>query len=96
MKAIFIVYSPAIECFIMTALKNCGQKKYTKFPYLHGVGISSEPHLDTNIWPGINSALLVITDEKTKNKIMVEIKEIKNKYREQGVKAFVWEIEEEI
>ncbi len=96
MKAVLIIYSPALECNIMSALKKAGQEKYSKIPYLLGVGKSSEPHLDTNIWPGSNSALLIITDERTKGILLQELKLIKDKYGRQGVKTFVWNIEEEL
>lgn len=94
MKGILIIYAPALECFVMGALENAGQKKYTKADGLLGAGGSSEPHLDTNIWPGTNSVLFVAADERTKALILTEVAKIKKQYSEQGIKAFVFPLEE--
>jgi hypothetical protein len=78
----------------MTVLKNAGVTHYTKFPYLHGEGGHSEPHLDTQIWPGSNTALLISTEEPTIKKIVSELKELKEKNLKEGLKAFVLPLEE--
>lgn len=96
MKGVFIIFAPAIEENVFSALKRSGVKKYTKFPYLQGVGGSSEPHLDTQVWPGSNSALFVVVDEKIKDNLMSEIRALKKEYAEEGIKAFVTPLEEEI
>ena len=96
MKSIFLIYAPALESEVFSALERTGIKKYTKFPTLHGVGGHSEPHLDTQVWPGTNTALLIVTDEKTKMKLLIEVAEIKKEYHEDGIKAFVMNVEEEV
>lgn len=96
MKSIFVIYAPAIEEKVFAALKISGVKKYTRFPYLQGVGGSSEPHLDTQVWPGSNSALFIAADEKTKDKLMSEVRALKKEYSEEGIKAFVTPLEEEV
>jgi hypothetical protein len=96
MKGLLIIYAPALECFVMGALENAGQKKYTKMPYLHGVGGLSEPHLDTSIWPGSNSALLIVTDDRTATALLAEVSKLKKQYSDQGIKAFVFPIEEAV
>ncbi len=96
MKGILIVYAPAIESEILCGLEAVGQKTYTKFTNLQGVGGHSEPHLDTQVWPGTNTALFIVTDIKTKDLIMALIKKLKQEYLEDGIKAFVMPVEEEI
>ena len=96
MKGIFIIYAPAIEKVVFDALDIVGAKYYTKFPYLHGVGGHAEPHLDTQTWPGSNMALLVVAEENMKNNLLNEIRKIKSKYLDEGIKAFVTNIEEHV
>ncbi len=96
MKSIFLIYAPAIESEVFSSLERIGIKKYTQFPMLHGVGGHSEPHLDTQVWPGTNMALFIVTDEKTKIKLLAEVAEIKKEYHEDGIKAFVMNVEEEV
>lgn len=96
MKAIYAVYAPPLDCQVMSAMKKAGIKKYSKYPMLHGVGGHSEPHLDSQIWPGTNMALLIITDEKIKTQFLAEVAAIKKDNLEEGIKAFVWNVEEEV
>ncbi|MCX5751079.1 MAG: hypothetical protein NT099_05380 [Candidatus Saganbacteria bacterium] len=96
MKGILILYAPALEEQVMAAMKRVGAKQYTKLPALHGVGGHSEPHLDTQVWPGTNTGIMVVTDESTKDKLLKEMKALKTEYIKEGVKVFVLPVEEEI
>lgn len=96
MKAIFIIFNPALEEIIMNSLKTSGADKYTKIPYMLGVGGHSEAHLDTHIWPGNNIGILVVIKDEKVKAITSSIKKIKKEYLKDGVKAFVMPIEEEI
>ncbi len=96
MKAVFIIFAPAIEDQVMCQVEGLGVTKYTKFPYLHGVGGHSEPHLDSQVWPGSNSGLFIVTDERTKDRLLAEVKKLKEKHSEEGIKAFVMPVEEQI
>ncbi|OGC21858.1 hypothetical protein A3J90_05705 [candidate division WOR-1 bacterium RIFOXYC2_FULL_37_10] len=96
MNAVFIVFSAPLELLVFGALKKLQVKFYTKLPYLLGEGGESEPHLDTQIWPGFNMGLFVVTDVKTKDMILKEIKAIKAGYLKEGIKAYVIPISEEI
>jgi hypothetical protein len=80
----------------MEAVEKAGVKKYSKFPYLHGVGGHSEPHLDTHVWPGSNSALFVGIDEITLSKLTPILSKLKNEYMEDGLKVFSFPVEEVI
>jgi hypothetical protein len=94
MKGVIIVYASALETQLMLALTKCGLKKYTKFPYLHGVGGHSEPHLDTQVWPGSNMGLLIALEEKMLPSLLKEVKELKQQFSDEGIKAFSFPLEE--
>ncbi len=96
MKAIMVIYAQPLENEIMDSFKNLGIKQFTKFPYLLGQGGHSEPHLDTQTWPGANSGLLVLADEAKVSIIMKAMKEIKSKNIEEGLRAFIMPLEESI
>lgn len=96
-KCIFVLFAPALEEKFMEAFKKSGLTKYSLIPHLLGVGSHSEPHLDTQVWPGSNEAMLIITDEEAKkNALLKEIAVIKKDFSEEGIKAFVWEVLEEV
>lgn len=94
MKGLLIIFVPALEEMVMQVLAEAGEKKYTKFPYLHGVGEHSEPHLDTSIWPSSNMALLVVTDEVKGKKILAGLAPLKEKYLAEGLTVFALPLEE--
>ena len=96
MKAVMLIFAPALEDEVMQAIKISGVKKYSKIPYMHGAGGHSDPHLDTQVWPGSNEALLIMTDEGTKTKLLKAAADIKQSSPEEGMKAFVWTVEEEV
>ena len=73
MKGVLIIFAPAIEQHVFVAIEKVGAKKYTKFPYLQGIGGHSEPHLDSQVWPGSNIALFIVCDEKVKDRIKIFI-----------------------
>ena len=62
---------------------------YTKFTNLRGAGECSEPHLDTQIWPGTNSMLLVCVEPGQKEALLEAVRRMKDIHREEGVRAFV-------
>jgi hypothetical protein len=94
MKGLFIIYAPALEHEVLDILKSAGQAKYTKFPDLHGVGGHSEPHLDTQVWPGTNVGLLVWTEEAKAAQIVAALKPLKQEYLDEGLKIFALPLEE--
>ena len=96
MKGLFILYAPALENEVMDILQRTGASHYTKFSSLHGVGGHSDPHLDTSVWPGTNTGLLVVTDDATKDKLVKEMKTLKTEYLKEGVKVFVLPVEDVI
>jgi hypothetical protein len=93
-KAVFIIYAPAIECEIEGALDKNNIKHYTKMPYLHGVGGHSEPHLDTQVWPGSNMGLYIVEESTAIKGLMEDLKRIKQEFLEDGIKAFVMPVED--
>src|SRR5690625_4597605 len=53
-----------------------------------------EPHLGTHIWPGLNSAFLVIVPEQRVSTLLEGVREIEKTGSQQGIRAFVWNIEQ--
>jgi len=95
-KFIFIIYNVAIESKVTEVLEKLDIKTYTKINRIHGVGTHSVPHLDTNVWPGVNNAFLIAVEEIVKEKILEEMKKLKVSYRKEGIKIFVIPLEEVI
>jgi len=94
MKMVFVVYNQAIETEVNQCLEECGVKYYTKFEQVFGIGKSSGPHMGTHIWPASNNALLIACDENMKDKIIQKVKEKKEEFKTEGIKAFALPLEE--
>ena len=94
MKTVLIVHNMAIDKDVDELLESVGVSCYTKFPDILGRGQLSEPHLNIEVWPETNCGTFVVTDEGTAGKIMDIVRQIRKKLGSEGIKAFMWEIED--
>ncbi|HUU18531.1 MAG TPA: hypothetical protein VMW72_15380 [Sedimentisphaerales bacterium] len=94
MKAVLIVHNVAIDEEVNEALESVGINCYTKFPNTLGKGEISEPHLNTDVWPGINYGTFVVIEEVKAKKVMENVRRLREKLGTEGIKAFMWEIDD--
>jgi len=94
MKAVLIVHNIAIDNDVNEALESAGIRYYTKFTDTLGRGELSEPHLNTEVWPATNIGTFVVTDEAKAGEIMAIVRQMRKKLGPEGIKAFMWEIED--
>ena len=94
MKAVLIVHNVAIDNDVNEALESVGIRYYTKFTDTLGRGEVSEPHLNTEVWPGVNYGTFVVTDPAKAKALMDSIRKLREKLASEGVKAFMWEIDD--
>ena len=94
MKMVMIIYNEAIDDEVMGALSSCGAEYFTKWQRVLGKGQVSEPHLDSNVWPGVNNVCMAVTDDKKVPGILSKIKELHSRLGKEGIKAFVLPVEE--
>jgi nitrogen regulatory protein PII len=97
MKLVMVIHNSALKSNVLEVFEKNRIKKYTQIDEVKGRGESSEPHLGTHVWPGINSITFsVVKDENAYKKLLTGLREIKEKFRSEGVKVFVLPVEEEI
>ena len=94
MKAVLIVHNEAIDEQVNEALESVGIKCYTKFTNTLGRGLMSQPHLNTDIWPGVNVGSFVVTEQSRARQLMASVRKMREKLGGEGLKAFMWEIED--
>jgi len=97
MKAVFLVYNQAhtekVE-FILDSLEMDG---YTQWINMKGRGSrGGVPHMGTHTWPEINSATLTIVDNEKVAPLLEAIEKMDEVNRDVGVRAFVWDILQEV
>jgi nitrogen regulatory protein PII len=93
-KAVLIVHNAAIDAEINDLLKSVGIDCYTKFADVLGKGHLSEPHLNTEVWPGINCGTLVVVEDDKACAAMDSVRKMRQTYGSEGIKAFLWEIQD--
>jgi hypothetical protein len=94
MKMVMFSYNEAIDLEVMEVLENCGLKNYTKITATYGKGATSGTHLGNDIWPGRNNILYIACEESQAKQLLSCIKELRKKLGREGIKAFVWSLEE--
>ena len=94
MKAVLIMHNEAIDREVNQALARVGINCYTKFTNTLGKGELSEPHFNTDVWPGVNFGTFVVTDEAKAKALMDGVRKLREKLASEGVKAFIWQIED--
>ncbi len=94
MKAVMIVYNHGITEEVNEALEGLGIRGYTKFLNVHGQGSDKgEPRLGTHIWPSQNAVVLTVIKDELVDALLEKVKAIDKEAEEQGIHAFVWNIE---
>ena len=94
MKLVMICYNEAIDDEIIELLDEANVKGYTKWMKVLGKGQTSGPHLYSHIWPKANNVLFTALPEELASKVFEHIRKMKEKIGAEGVKAFMWEIDE--
>jgi hypothetical protein len=94
MKAILIVHNEVIDKDVNEALDSVEISCYTKFTNVLGKGEISEPRLNTDVWPGTNYCTFVVTDQAKGREIMDKVRQMRKKLGSEGLKAFMWEIDD--
>ena len=94
MKLVMICYNEAIDDEVTELLEQAGIKGYTKWTKVLGKGQASGPHLLSHIWPKANNALFTVLPEENAAGIFEHIRKLKTKVAKEGLKAFMWEIDD--
>ena len=94
MKMILIVFNISIQDEVHELIDELGVTCFTQWPRLVGKGISSGPKMDNNIWPGANTALMVVTSSEMAGKIMGAVQKMRDDIgTHEGIKAFQLPVE---
>jgi nitrogen regulatory protein PII len=95
MKAVVIFHNAAMDSKIEATLASAGIEHYSRFMDTLGKGHRSEPHLNTEVWPEVNNATMVVTDESKARALMDSVRQLRSgPLGDEGVKAFMWNIED--
>lgn len=94
MKMVMIAYGWALDGELTETLAALGVRSFTKVARAQGRGAHSEPHLDSDVWPGTNGLLLVAADDKLAARVLQAVREMRARAGQEGLKAFLLPVEE--
>jgi nitrogen regulatory protein PII len=94
MKAICIVYGQSLTEIIEQLLDKLNIRGFTSWEEVHGRGgKSGDPHYGTHAWPSKNGMILTIIEEEKVDNLLDSLRQINEQSEQQGLNAFVWNIE---
>lgn len=95
MKTVFISYNQALSELVMTIVERSGLRGFTQWNDVMGRGSENgEPHFGTHTWPSMNSALLLVMPDERVEPLLERLRKLDNETEQQGLRAFVWNIEQ--
>jgi len=97
MKAVMIIFNQSISDEVYDILDNLQIRGFTRWLDVHGRGTEKgEPHFGTHIWPSENGVLLTVVENDKVEPILEEVKKINAQAEEEGIRAFVWTVEQAV
>lgn len=97
MKAIFISFNQAYYEEIIALMDHQNLRGFTRWEIVQGRGThKGEPHYGDHAWPALNSAILAMVEEEKVEKFLSSLHALDASAEKQGLRAFVWNIEQSI
>ncbi len=97
MKSVFIVYNQALTERVNYILEQLQIKGFTQWPLVNGAGtFGGEPRMGSHTWPEMNSATMTVVDDELVPLILKYVKSLDEVNKENGIRAFVWNIEQTV
>ena len=93
MKALFVSYNQALTDRINKLLDDHGVRGFTRWALTEGRGThDGEPHYGTHAWPAMNTSILAIVEEEKISPLLDALRALDEATKQQGCRAFVWDI----
>jgi nitrogen regulatory protein PII len=97
MKSVFIIYNQALGEIVQKVLDHYEVRGFTMWEDVKGRGTNQgEPHMGTHTWPAMNSAVLAVVEEEKVQSLLQAIAKLNEKAEKQGIRAFVWAVEQTV
>lgn len=95
MKAVFIPYNQAYQESLLVILDKMSIRGFTLWEQVQGRGTTSgEPHYGNHAWPTMNSSILAVIPDDKVSPLLQSIHDLDLLTEQQGIHAFVWNIEQ--
>lgn len=93
MKAVFVICAQSMYDEVQIIMKDMEIRGFTGWEELMGAGEKDgEPHLGSHAWPSMNSALISVMEDEKATSFMARLKSLDEANKEQGLRAFAWDV----
>lgn len=97
MKAVFIVFNQSNTEKVFFMLDQLNVRGFTFWEQVQGRGSKTgEPRHGTHTWPEMNSAVITMVPNEKVDELIRTIHKLDKRNEELGVRAFVWNIEDQV
>lgn len=97
MKSIFIAFDQAHYERIVDMLERTNCRGYTAWEQVTGRGsVDGEPHYGSHAWPSMAGAILTVVEDHRVPLVLAKLKAFNEERPKLGLRAFVWNVEEQI
>jgi hypothetical protein len=97
MKTVFITFGQSLNRSVLDLLDKLEIHGFTRWDETFGRGsVNGEPHYGTHAWPSKNSAIITVVDDLKACELLEKLRLLNAKTEEQGLNAFVWNVEERL
>lgn len=94
MKSVFISYNQSITEEVQEILDDLSIRGFTQWIDIKGRGTDKgSMHEGTHTWPELNNAHLTIVEDDKVPLLLEKLQALNQEVEEQGLRAFVWNIE---
>ncbi len=92
MKMILMVYYVGIHDEVMEMLADRGVSTYTRWAEVEGRISCGDPRDGTQVWPGTNSAVMVVVEDAVADSLIRSLDEFNRGREGEGVDAYVLDV----
>ena len=97
MKTIFIAFDQAHYERIVEMLERSNCRGFTAWGQVTGRGsVDGEPHYGSHAWPSMASAILTVVEDERVPTVLATLRAFNDERPKLGLRAFVWDVVEQI
>ena len=97
MTSIFIAFDQAHYERIVDMLERSNCRGFTSWEQVTGRGsVDGEPHYGSHAWPSMASAIITVVEDHRVPIVLEKLRRFNDERPKLGLRAFVWNVEEQI
>lgn len=97
MKSVFISYNKAVSESVREIIDRQRIRGFTQWETVMGRGsFKGEPHMGSHTWPSTNAVIITIVEDEKVAPLLEALRSLDNAAPMQGIRAYVWNIEDQL